>query len=107
MGWAAHSHHNGRRWWNVRTPDRYIACVAHGELPVADEESLTAAQRHDEAVQLALRTRDGVEVERLSSNAQDEARRLSELGLVVRRGPRVVLTPEGRLVASELARRLT
>ena len=27
FGCAAHSHEDGRRWWNVRTPDRYIALV--------------------------------------------------------------------------------
>ena len=28
FGCAAHSHRAGRRWWNVRTPERYIAAVA-------------------------------------------------------------------------------
>ena len=27
FGCAAHSHDDGRRWWNVRTPDRYIELV--------------------------------------------------------------------------------
>ena len=27
FGSAAHSHHDGHRWWNVRTPERYIAAV--------------------------------------------------------------------------------
>ena len=30
IGSAAHSHRAGRRWWNVRTPDRYVALVAAG-----------------------------------------------------------------------------
>ena len=32
FGAAAHSHRDGRRWWNVRTPERYIAAVGAGEL---------------------------------------------------------------------------
>ncbi len=30
FGSAAHSHRHGRRFWNVRTPDRYIAMVGEG-----------------------------------------------------------------------------
>ena len=30
FGCAAHSHQDGRRWWNVRTPDRYIELVDAG-----------------------------------------------------------------------------
>ena len=32
FGCAAHSHRAGRRWWNVRTPERYIAAVARRAL---------------------------------------------------------------------------
>ncbi len=37
IGSAAHSHRAGRRWWNVRTPDRYVAAVDAGREPVAGE----------------------------------------------------------------------
>ena len=30
FGCAAHSHRAGRRWWNVRTPERYIDAVRRG-----------------------------------------------------------------------------
>ena len=30
IGCAAHGHTDGRRWWNVRTPERYIAAIAAG-----------------------------------------------------------------------------
>ena len=32
FGCAAHSHRAGRRWWNLRTPERYIAAVGRGPL---------------------------------------------------------------------------
>src|SRR5205814_8490875 len=35
IGCAAHSHRAGRRWWNVRTPERYIAAVGEGRSPEA------------------------------------------------------------------------
>ena len=30
VGCAAHSHRQGSRWWNVRTPERYIEAIAAG-----------------------------------------------------------------------------
>ena len=33
VGSAAHSHRAGQRWWNVRTPDRYVALIAAGRSP--------------------------------------------------------------------------
>ena len=33
IGSAAHSHRHGVRWWNIRTPDRYIDAIAGGPQP--------------------------------------------------------------------------
>ena len=98
IGCAAHSHEAGRRWWNVRTPERYIRCIAERRSPLAGEEVLDADARRTEALQLSLRTRAGV-----PSAALDEE---SLSGLVEGRDGRVVLTPRGRLLANELAARL-
>jgi putative oxygen-independent coproporphyrinogen III oxidase len=115
IGCAAHSHEAGRRWWNVRTPERYIAAVAEGRSVVAGEEVLDEAGRALEALQLSLRTRDGVPaaalgleveelvaaglVEQAESAASDEPDEPDE-------GRRVRLTPRGRLLASDIALRL-
>jgi len=99
VGSGAHSHRAGRRWWNVRTPERYIALVGAGEAVVAGEEQLTGAQRRFEALSLALRTPAGV-----PGASLPDAPELA--GLVERRGGRAVLTVRGRLVADELTRRL-
>ena len=37
---AAHGHADGRRWWNVRTPERYIAAVRSGASAEAGDEHL-------------------------------------------------------------------
>ncbi len=42
IGCAAHSHRSGRRFWNVRTPDRYIDLVEAGASPVAAGERVGA-----------------------------------------------------------------
>ena len=41
IGAAAHSHRAGRRFWNIRTPERYIAAVAAGRPTTAGEELLS------------------------------------------------------------------
>ncbi|HEX6569417.1 MAG TPA: radical SAM family heme chaperone HemW, partial [Acidimicrobiales bacterium] len=40
FGCAGHSHRGGRRFWNVRTPERYIDAVAAGRSPEAAGERL-------------------------------------------------------------------
>ena len=41
IGSAAHSHRDGGRWWNVRTPERYIGAIEQGRSPEAGREVLT------------------------------------------------------------------
>ena len=60
FGCAAHSHTNGRRWWNFRTPDRYIAAVLANQSTEASFELLDDEARRIEGLQLALRTRLGI-----------------------------------------------
>ncbi len=56
IGCAAHGHTEGARWWNVRTPERYIAAVEAGVPAVAGSEVLDPETRSEEAFALALRT---------------------------------------------------
>jgi len=98
VGCAAHSHRAGRRWWNLRTPERYVTAVTSGESTEASGEILDAATREFERLELALRTRDGVPLEALDGAALP--------GLVERRGDMWVLTRNGRLLANDIATRL-
>ena len=52
FGCAAHSHRAGRRWWNLRTPERYIAAVRDGGPTEAAGESLDPEARRFEGLQL-------------------------------------------------------
>jgi oxygen-independent coproporphyrinogen-3 oxidase len=100
FGCAAHSHAGGRRWWNVRTPERYIALIAGGGSPVAGEERLSDDERRREKVLLGLRTRDGIPAGVV--NVDD----ISGLVAAVDGGTRVALTRRGRLLANEVALRI-
>ena len=99
FGSAAHSHQRGRRFWNVRTPDRYIAMVQNGEQPLGGEEVLDQATKQFERDSLSLRTRRGVAVEAFDS--------LDEISHLVRVSEgRVTLAPRGRLLANQVIVRL-
>ncbi|QXC61555.1 radical SAM family heme chaperone HemW [Aquihabitans sp. G128] len=102
VGCAAHGHRDGRRSWNYRTPERYVAAIESGRSPEAGAEELEADDRRLEGLQLAIRTRDGIAAEEVAAEVLVELE-----GLVVRRDDRVVLTPHGRLLANEVAIRLT
>jgi oxygen-independent coproporphyrinogen-3 oxidase len=99
VGCAAHSHIGGRRFWNVRTPERFVTAISSGGSPVAGEEQLGPAERELEALELSIRTREGVDAAALPD---DDA----TSGLVERLAGRAVLTRRGRLLANEVACRL-
>ena len=99
VGSAAHSHRDGHRWWNVRTPDRYIAMLRDGRRPLGGEEHLDEATRRFERESLALRTTSGVPLEAFDS--------LDEIAhLVTVRDGTVTLAPAGRLLANQVIVRL-
>jgi oxygen-independent coproporphyrinogen-3 oxidase len=101
FGCAAHSHQDGRRWWNVRTPDRYIELVASNEGVESSSEDLDPERQRVEGLQLSLRTREGVPRESLSESDID----LLD-SLIVVSGETIRLSTEGRLLANEVAVRL-
>ena len=103
IGCAAHGHRVGHRWWNVRTPERYIALVAAGDDPTGGGEELDDTTRAEEQLTLAIRTRTGAI---LPISMQAQATLLVDAGLLVRAGDRVVLTRRGRLLATDVTARL-
>ena len=99
FGSAAHSHQHGRRYWNVRTPDRYVDLVSSGQSPLGGEEFLDERTQQFERDSLALRTRRGVPVEAFDS--------LEEIAHLVRvRDGQVTLKENGRLLANQVIVRL-
>ncbi|MFM8836399.1 MAG: hypothetical protein ACKOFM_06050 [Actinomycetota bacterium] len=72
-----------------------------GESPESASETLDAQTRKREALQLLVRTREGVPLGSFSEADLDE---MSEL--IQRRDDKIVLTIDGRLLANEVALRL-
>jgi putative oxygen-independent coproporphyrinogen III oxidase len=100
VGCAAHSHLDGRRWWNVRTPERYLELIGAGEPALSSSETLAGDVRRIEGLQLALRTDQGVPIDALALDDPDLS------GLVEVVDDRARLTVAGRLLANEVAVRL-
>ncbi len=119
IGCAAHGHTLeagglARRWWNVRTPDRYLAAISAGDLPEAGSERLDPGTREGERLVLGLRTRTGIKLERVNADFSPVGlcpvdvciHELAGAGLLERRGGDATLTLRGRLLANEVAARL-
>ncbi|MEO7555277.1 MAG: coproporphyrinogen III oxidase, partial [Acidimicrobiales bacterium] len=99
FGCASHSHESGRRWWNLRTPERYIEAVEAGRSAEGGSEDLDEETRRFERLELALRTTDGVDADALPVADLEGLVEVDDRG-------RAVLTVAGRLLASEVAIRL-
>jgi oxygen-independent coproporphyrinogen-3 oxidase len=104
FGCAAHSHERGRRWWNLRTPERYVAAIRDHRSPEAAGERVVGGELLLEARQLALRTRNGVTADAFDPDVLRDLVEPAEL--VVRQEDRIVLTRAGRLLANEVSLRL-
>jgi oxygen-independent coproporphyrinogen-3 oxidase len=103
VGCAAHSHRQGHRWWNLRTPDRYNDAALSSTTLTASEEHLDAPTCFMEKQQLALRTRRGVTASQLAD--LDHLVQL-ELVTVDAATNTATLTTGGKLLASEVTHRL-
>ena len=110
IGPGAHSHLEGRRWWNVKHPRTYAERVSAGLSPMQEEEHLTPEQRQLERLMLGLRMRGGIGQSEAGCS-DDQLADLIERGLIDPQAaqasdPRLVLTRGGRLLADQIVRSL-
>jgi oxygen-independent coproporphyrinogen III oxidase len=108
----------GRRGWNHRPPERWMAAVSAGELPEEGHEELSRAEAMLEQLFLGLRQRDGLRRDRFAQRfgldpmglLDRPARLLVESGLLTVDPNRLMLTEAGVIltdsVVSDLARAL-
>ena len=108
-GPGAHSHLNGKRFWNVKHPNLYKERVLANQSPVADSEVLEELQIESERLMLSLRLPSGVDKQSLNEL------QLAELSSYVERGHldqanwnqgRATLTLDGRLIADRILRQI-
>ena len=106
-GPGAHSHINGRRWWNVKHPATYKEKILSTGDPTQDSEILSAIEREEERLLLNIRLPRGIQ--RASLNAEQLAILLpfvesGHLSKELWEAGQVTLTQNGRLLADKIVR---
>ena len=107
LGPGAHSHINGKRFWNVKHPTAYKQKIFAGESVIQDSEILTAEQVKVESIMLGIRMRQGLEMSALSVAQIHLLEDYRENGYLEMRDNHLVLTPTGRLIADRIVREIT
>ncbi len=88
LGPSAHSF-DGRslRSWNHSSLEKYLACLARGQLPKQGQEVLTARQQLLERIYLGLRTSAGLDLVKLEQDFDDFAPALYQVvEAIIRQG---------------------
>ena len=109
IGPGAHSYLAGERWWNIKSPIRYIEAINSGAEVIAEREVLTDENRKDERVMLMMRLRDGLDRTDLNDGQCEVIERYRESGNIDGMQwdqGRIVLTVDGRLIADRIVRDL-
>ena len=108
-GPGAHSHINGKRFWNVKHPNLYRQKIQANESVILDSEVLEDSQIESERLMLSIRLPQGVEKNTLNNQ------QILELTDYVNSGHldqenwnlgRATLTLDGRLIADRIVREI-
>ena len=109
IGPGAHGRRLGQRTVRHRKPENYLAAAARNGHGLVEEERLTPRETAHEALVMGLRLAEGIETDDLAGRLGvdrlvDEAAvlRLEKHGLVARRGGRLSVTPQGRLLLDSI-----
>ncbi len=114
LGMAAHSHREGRRFWNVVRLTDYISKMEKGSTAVESQEFLKQEERFIETLLFGLRTNQGVDLfdleNRFSCRLSEEKVALIDQfarhGWLIRQGNRLRTSSKGQLLLDELSAKL-
>ena len=106
LGPGAHSHIDGKRFWNLKHPTTYKTKLFAGESPILDSEILTEEQIKDESIMLTIRMRDGIDISSLTPTQLERIESYRESGHISLVDKRLQLSPQGRLIADRIVREL-
>jgi len=108
-GPGAHSHLNGKRFWNVKHPNLYKERIIKGESAVAEFENLESIQIESERLMLSIRLPSGVEKSTLNDKQILDLAGYVESGHLDQANwnlGRATLTLDGRLIADRILREI-
>jgi oxygen-independent coproporphyrinogen-3 oxidase len=106
LGPGAHSHIDGKRFWNLKHPTTYKTKLFSGESSILDSEILTEEQMRDESIMLAIRMRDGIDISNLTPTQLERIESYRESGHISMVDKHLQLSPQGRLIADRIVREL-
>jgi oxygen-independent coproporphyrinogen-3 oxidase len=114
LGVGAHSHIDGRRFWNVPRLSEYMSRINKDVSPLEGEEVLSSRQHFVETVLFGLRMNEGVALQEMEDRFQctfvsDQKKRIDEFiqeGFLKWEDGRLKASSHGRLLLDELCARL-
>ncbi len=114
VGIGAHSHKDGKRFWNLSQLTQYIKCIEDG-LPVVEEgEELAVHTQMMETILFGLRMNQGVDIKAIErrydcsvdQNTTQQIESFIKEGFLVKSDERLQTTLKGKLVLDEISVRL-
>lgn len=113
IGPSAHSYNGKNRMWNIANNAQYISAIEEGIIPF-EEEQLSEAQKLNEYIMVALRTKEGIDLCKVAKHFSVENRnRLENItlkevaqGLIIFEDDHLILTDKGKLLADALSVKL-
>ncbi|HEX6849451.1 MAG TPA: coproporphyrinogen III oxidase, partial [Chitinophagaceae bacterium] len=112
LGPSAHSFDGESRQWNIANNNIYIESLEKNKIPF-EKEILTPSQKINEYIMTSLRTKEGLDLKRISSEFGVGSLELSvgvqkqiQTGKLVLKDNKLLLTREGKLFADGIAAEL-
>ena len=109
LGPSAHSFDGESRQWNISNNNIYIESLEKNRIPF-EKETLTPSQITNEYIMTALRTKEGLDLDKLpgsvSHELQTACKKFIESGKLILKGNKLILTKEGKLFADGIAAEL-
>ena len=106
FGPSAHSFDGNTRWWNIANNNKYIESINNG-IPPFEKEQLTSVQKLNEYIMISLRTKEGLDLSKLSEavsrDLQAASKKYIENELMRSESNFLRLTNKGKLLADGIA----
>ena len=109
LGAGAHSHVDGRRFWNVKHPAAYTQKVVESGNPMHDQEILTPEEARSEEIMLQIRLASGLSRNALSESEGKSLPTFLADGYLLPEAwenGHIVLSKTGRLMADRIVREI-
>jgi len=109
LGPSAHSYNWESRQWNISNNNTYIESLEKNKIPF-EKEILTPAQKTNEYIMTALRTKEGLDLDKLPGSVSNElltvSKRFIGSGKLILQKNKLILTKAGKLFADGIAAEL-